>query len=218
MEDFRLPNDTQRLAIIGRTGSGKTQAGVWHLSKRAYDRMPWIAFNFKGDELINSIPGTQTLGLDASVPSKPGIYVVDVAPDEKEVADDFLMRVWKHEKCGLYIDEGYMLSGLPGFRRCLTQGRSKQIPIILLSQRPVWMDRFAWSEADFFQIFNVAIADDKKTIASYVGGSVLGRLTDFHSHWYDVARDKTFRLRPVPERDILIRDFKSRLSVKRQRI
>lgn len=215
---FQLPNDTQRLAIIGRTGSGKTQAAVWHLSMRSFDRMPWIVFNFKGDALINDIPGTKTITLDDDIPSKPGIYIVDVAPDEAKDADEFLLRVWKKERTGLYIDEGYMLSGLPGFRRCLTQGRSKQIPIILLSQRPVWMDRFAWSEADYFQIFNVAIADDKKTIASYVGGKVLGRLTDYHSHWYDVAQDKTYRLKPVPSRNELLASFKQRLNIKRNLI
>ncbi len=213
---FRLPNDTQRLSIIGRTGSGKTQAGVWHLSKRSFDIMPWIVFNFKGDDLINSIPGTRDLSMTSNVPNYPGIYVIDVAPDEKEVADEFLMRVWKHEKCGLYIDEGYMLSGLPGFRRCLTQGRSKRIPIILLSQRPVWMDRFAWSEADFFQIFNVAIADDKKTIASYVGGQLLGRTPEFHSNWYDVGQDQTFRLLPVPDRASILAVFRERIGTKRK--
>ena len=215
---FRLPTDTQRLAIIGRTGSGKTQAGVWHLSLRSFDTVPWVAFNFKGDDLLDSLPGTKELDVDANIPSKPGLYLVEVAPDEKEEADEFLMKAWQHQNVGLYIDEGYMLSGLPGYRRCLTQGRSRHIPMIVLSQRPVYMDRFTWTEADFFQLFQLSIPDDRKTIAGYMGAAAYSPLPDYHSAWYDVAKDRHFRLRPVPDRETLLQTFRDRLGVKRKLI
>ena len=217
-DNFRLPSDSQRLAVIGRTGSGKTQAAVWHLSNRRYDLMPWIVFNFKGDQLINDIPGTRDLDLSDSVPSNPGVYVVSVAPDEKEAADGFLMRCWAHENVGLYIDEGYMLTGLPGFRRCLTQGRSKHLPMIILSQRPVFMDRFTWTEADFFQVFSLSISDDKKSLAGYIGGNALRRVPDYHSWWYDVARDRMIGLRPVPDADTILATFRKRLLPVRRAI
>ena len=212
---MRLPNDTQRLAIIGRTGSGKTQAAVWHLSVRRFDLMPWIVFNFKSDGLINDIPGTKTIGLDSKIPERPGIYIVEPSPDEKDGCDDFLSRCWSKQNVGIYIDEGYMLSGLSAFRRCLTQGRSRNIPMIILSQRPVWLDRFVWSEADFFQVFSVSMADDKKTIEGYVG-SRAKKLPEFHSTWYDVGNDTTTLLRPVPSRDSLISSFRRRMFPNRK--
>ena len=216
MTEFRLPSDTQRLAVIGRTGSGKTQAAVWHLSMRAFDRMPWVVFNFKDDELIGSLPGTEELSLNAKVPSHPGVYVINVAPDEKEEADEFLMRAWNKEKCGLFVDEGYMLTGLKGYRRCLTQGRSRRLPMIVLSQRPVWMDRFTWSEADFFQVFFVTLKDDRETVRAYTGSYPPQGLPDHWSVYTDVSRNQTFVLQPVPDRDTLLQTFRDRLCTKRR--
>lgn len=216
MPEFRLPSDTQRLAIIGRTGSGKTQAAAWHLSMRSFDTMPWVAFNFKGDDLLQSIPGKVDLELKSAIPNKPGLYHIEVSPDEKEEADAFLMRAWERQNVGLYIDEGYMLTGLPGFRRCLTQGRSRHIPMIVLSQRPVWMDKFTWSEADYFQLFKLKLETDQDIAKQYVGDAAYMSLPKYHSVWHDVVEDATFRLQPVPDRDTLLQTFRDRLGVKRR--
>lgn len=204
--------------MIGRTGSGKTQAGVWHLSMRDFDKMPWVALNFKDDELLNSLPGVKEIEIDARIPNDPGVYMAHVAPDEKDIADDFLMRAWQHQNVGLFVDEGYMLTGGSGFRRCLTQGRSRHIPMIVLSQRPVWMDRFTWSESDYFQLFKLKLDDDRNTAAQYVGNAAYKKLPDYHSIWHDVAVDRSFLLQPVPDRATLVQTFRDRLGVRRKLI
>jgi DNA helicase HerA-like ATPase len=162
MSKLRLPNDTQRIAIVGRTGSGKTYAAAWHLSKRNFDTMPWIIFDFKYDPLLQNL-GAIELPL-GTLPDKPGLYIVHPFPDDKEGIDNYLWQIWKHENIGVFIDEGYMVGDSSAFRAILTQGRSKRIPMIILSQRPVWLSRFVFSEADFFQVFQLNILNDRMQI------------------------------------------------------
>ena len=71
---IRLPDDSKRLYIIGRTGSGKTVAGVWHLSHRSWRKMPWVIVDYKGDELIARLPATEIRNW--KVPSEPGLYIL----------------------------------------------------------------------------------------------------------------------------------------------
>jgi hypothetical protein len=215
MMNASFPNDTQRVAIIGRTGSGKTQAGIWHLSGQKFDRKPWLVINTKGDPLINDIstmPGVTNCDLNASV-GKRGIYVVQPRPDQKDELDKFLWRIWARGNCGIYIDEGYMVTGIDSFDAMLTQGRSKHIPMIVLSQRPVWMSRFVFSEADFYQLFNLNLLDDRRKMAEYIRElDPEYHLPEYHSVWYDVAEDHVIQFAPVPSRERILETFKARLT------
>jgi hypothetical protein len=214
---FTIPWDQSRVAIIGRTGSGKTQFATWMLSERSIDKKPWIVFNFKGDKLIDAIRETKELALDATVPKAPGIYIMRPQPHQTEEVNDFLWKVWERENVGLYIDEGYMMTGLKAFRSCLTQGRSKNIPMMILSQRPVWMDKFTWSEADYYAIFNLNILSDKQIVREYVPRAKFP-LPKFNAIWHDVAEDETFLLRPVPDRATILSRFRDRIGIKRRTI
>lgn len=222
MSEFVLPNDTERLAIFGKTGSGKTQAACWHLSNAAFDRMPWIVLAFKPDPegIIENMPGAHEIGLGDRLPKHPGIYwtqpmVFD--KDDKEKLDDFFRRVWTQRKIGLYIDEGYVASGCRWFRACLTQGRSLRIPMIILSQQTVWMDTFVWSEADYYQAFQLNRKPNIDTADAMIPGYREARksgLPAYHSVWHDVPRDRTFVLSPVPDRDTILQSFRDRRAVK----
>lgn len=217
-ERIFLPSNTQRIAIVGRTGSGKTQAAVWHLSMRDFTERPWIIFNFKGDDLIDSIPLTRELKLTNKAPTNPGLYIVRPMPHEKEDLDDFLWSVWSNENTGLYFDEGYMIGNSKPFQAILTQGRSKEIPCIVLTQRPVLVSRFVWSESDFFQVFSLTNAQDQDTIRDWMPFPDDGKIPRFHSLYHSVSSSQTVMLRPVPERDELLTAFRKRLSVTRKAI
>ena len=54
---MQFPDDSHRHAIFGRTGTGKTVFGLWCLSQRSYDKIPWIIIDFKRD-MIFKILGT----------------------------------------------------------------------------------------------------------------------------------------------------------------
>lgn len=212
-----LPNDTQHIAIVGKNGSGKTMAAVWHLSQRSFDTMPWIVFNFKGDDLIDSIIGRKEWSLDKAPPTEPGIYIVRPMPHETEELDEFLWKVWANEDTGLYFDEGYMVGNSKPFQTIMTQGRSKHLPSIVLTQRPVSISRFVWSESNYFQIFRLTNEQDKKTVREFVPVPKDIVLKPFHSVYYDATQDdsRPVMLLPVPDRDIILKTFRNRLRIKR---
>lgn len=214
-----LPRYDKRTAIIGSTGSGKTQFAVWLLSTRDFHKRVWIIFDFKGDELIEAI-GPIEINVYGELPKKPGLYVVRPIPqrDDKAV-EELLWKIWAKENIGVYVDEGYMLGNRnPALNACLTQGRSKRIEMIILSQRPVWMSKFVFSEANFFAIFNLNLEDDRKYCQSYIGGQQISLLPRYHSLWYDCDGQAGTVLKPVPDRNDLLNRFQERLSKKTRRI
>jgi hypothetical protein len=221
----RLPNESNRLAIVGATGSGKTQAALWHLSMQDFDRRPWLIYNFKTDKSIDGIPHAQPIALD-EIPIRPGIYIAHPKPDEELEVADQMWAVWEKQNTGVYIDEGYMVGRQnPAFRALLTQGRSRQIPMITLSQRPVWLDPFILSESEYYQIFRLNHLRDRQKVEEFVpnhGDSkihpVRRRLPEYHSWYYDVGLDKLTALKPVPEIGKIHQTFDRRLAPVRKTI
>ena len=221
MPDFVMPGVEDRVAVLGRTGSGKTQFAVWLLSNANFDRMPWIVMNFKGDKLIDEIPGTFDLDIDERIPTAPGIYVtrpIVADKDDKEKLNEFFRRCWERENVGIYVDEGYMATNIKWFRACLTQGRSRHVPMIVLSQRPSWIDTFVWTEATYFAAFDLNREDDKILAGKMLPGYRNAKLPPYWSIWHDVNRDSTFMLKPVPDRDTLLARFRARLPTRRKAI
>ncbi len=217
-----LPRYDKRTAIIGSTGSGKTQFAVWLFSTRDFNRRPWVIFDFKGDELIADIVdiGGTEINVYGPAPKKPGVYVVRPIPerDDKAVID-FLWQIWANGNTGVYVDEGYMLGARnPALNACLTQGRSKHIEMIILSQRPVWMSKFVFSEANYFAIMNLTLEDDRKFVSGYVGGNKINLLPRYHALWYDADGQTGAILKPVPNRDELLARFDERLGKRRRKI
>lgn len=206
----RLPNDEQRHMICGRTGSGKTWLGVWSLSQRSYDVMPWLIFDFKGDALIRDLDADEIE--PGKCPKKPGLYVTRPIPGlHDEEVEKTLWKARAQGSVGLYVDEGYMMGDSPALRACLTQGRSLHVPMIILSQRPVWMSRFCFSEADFFSLFHLNDLRDRKTVVNFMRDVTPNySLAEYHSFYYDVGRDDLKVFQPVPGRDRIIETFLQR--------
>lgn len=216
---FRMPTDSEHIAIFGRNGSGKTQFATWMLSERSFDKMPWIVLNFKGDDLIEEIPHAREMKITAAIPSSPGIYIsspVVADKEDQERLDKFFYAAWQHQNVGIYVDEGYMASGLKWFRACMSQGRSRHVPMMILSQRPVWMDRFVWSEASIFVAFDLNLQDDKDTADRMIVGYRKVKLPAFHSVFHDVKADRTAILTPAPDRASILRRFRERSNVVRK--
>lgn len=218
MGDFRFPDNSQRTAVMGRTGSGKTQFGIWLLSHMDFTSQPWVVFDFKGDALINEIPYAKNIALDKVI-SDPGIYVVRPRPGDDEAVDVFLERIWEQEHVGIFIDEAYCIDkNSDAFNAILTQGRSKHIPAIILTQRPAWISRFVFSESDFFAIFHLNDKKDRDRVAQFLPdpneqeqADLEQRLQKYHSLWFDVGEHRIFPLLPVPDRASIIARFEERL-------
>lgn len=212
-EVVNLPNDQQRLVIVGSTGTGKTHAALWHLSRRDFDVRPWIIYDYKYDDLINSIEGVIELGINSPVPKEPGLYVVHPDPEEKDELELQMRAIWRAENIGVYVDEGYMVGDRNNaFRALLTQGRSKHIPMIVLSQRPVWMDKFVFTESEFFQVFRLQNIRDVDRMEEFIPFSLNKRLPEYHSYYYDVAANKLNILRAVPDRRAILSAFDTKMA------
>lgn len=195
---MRFPADTDRHSIFGMTGSGKTVFALWCLSRRSYPTMPWIIIDFKCDENIAAIPGLKEISITAKPPKHPGLYVVRPMPHEEEEVDAFLWRIWERGRTGVYIDEGYMIGRFnKALRAILTQGRSKRIPVITLSQRPAWISPFILSESEFISTFFLHTKADVDRVREWVPG-VREMPRDFCSYYWSVKDRELQYLAPVP--------------------
>lgn len=209
-DEFHLPNRTQRIAIIGRNGSGKTQAAAWILSQAAFDKQPYVIIDYKYDALLNNIPRIKEIGVNSSIPRHPGLYIVHPRPSETEEVEDFMERVWARERTGVYIDEAHMLPSKGAFQALLTQGRSKRIPMIVLTQRPAWVSKFVFSEANFYYVFHLNDRQDRKRIEEFVPITMDQPLPRYHGWYHEVDNYSTFHLRPVPDAGTILGKFSDR--------
>lgn len=207
-----FPNDTERHLIIGMNGTGKTVAGLWSLQKRSYDKMPWVVVDYKRDPTIARIPGLEEISYARNPPRSKGLYVIRPVPEvDDEAVEQFLWKIWRQERTGLFLDEGYMLDRYSkAWKAILTQGRSKRVPMIVLSQRPAWISPFAFSESNFMQVFFLPFPADLKRIREWIPNADPINLPEFHSYWWNVKRRQLTLLKPVPNEDEILDRFASK--------
>lgn len=216
-----FPNDTQRHAIIGQTGSGKSHFGMWTLSQRSYDKMPWVVVDSKREDLLKDVPWTDEISPSRKPPRKAGLFVM--RPRVAEFADGtmtkFLYDAWDAENTGLFIDEGYAFDrNDPGLKTVLTQGRSKHVPVISLSQKPSWASPFLFSESEFKSIFYLDMPNDIDRVMEWMparardpvtGGPIdPNMLPDHCSYWRH--RREVYRLAPCEPWDKVLERIENR--------
>lgn len=232
---IRGPTDQNRVVVLGRTGSGKSQFAIALLSTRNWTEMPWVIIDYKGEELLKEIlekskGALKVLKVTDKPPKVPGLYYMSPKPIvDDEAVNAFLWKMYAQEDIGLFVDEGFALPQKRGspFDILLTQGRSKHIPVIVLYQRPVWMSRFAIAQADFFAVFEQNDMRDLEITCSFVGEkgqskrevmTQLNSLPRYHCLWYDVGEGVASILRPAPTRDEIINAFLYRLNPRLQKV
>lgn len=221
MEKFRIPSNSERYAIVGSTGSGKTQFANHILSYLNWNKKPWIIFDYKHDDLIGDIPHSEVLGINEKMPKHAGIYIMRPTPRDDEIIEKRLWDIWSKENTGIYIDEGYMIPEKEGgLQACLTQGRSKKIPMIILSQRPAFISRFCFTEADILTAFRLSDIKDRKRVFELIPEKhkheIKNDLPPYHSLYYDVKKDNFLKLSPAPDSDTILNVFESRKIKKRK--
>ena len=212
MDGFRLPGDTDRISVCGHTGSGKTIFANWLLSHQPLDRKRWIVIDYKYDDFLNSINKTRELEVDARLPKHPGLYIVHPHPSQEDEVEALLWKIWENGNIGVYIDEAHMLPNKGALKSLLTQGRSKHIPMIVLTQRPAWTSRFVFSEANYYSVFQLVDPEDKKRVRAFINDDLAEPLPEFHSRYHDVRKNRTFLMKPVPPIETIRERIESRLK------
>lgn len=218
MKKFRWPRIDEHTAILGCNGSGKTTLAMFVLSRAPFDKMPFICIDMKGDELMHSISGLKEIGLNEKIPTHPGLYVVRPLPSDKDAINEWLWKVWAQERTGLYADEAYLLPDQDAITNILAQGRSKKIPCIFASQRPVTIPRSIFSESSHIAVFRLNDRRDKKTVAEFTPpGMIEDRLADYHCCWYSPKWEESgdakpwYVLTPVPPAETIVDQISERL-------
>ena len=218
---FKFPDSSSRVSICGATGSGKTRFGNWLFSYSDFSRRPYVIVDFKGDDLIARIERAREISLN-EIPKAPGLYVLRPRPDQQEAVEKWLWKVWERGNIGLFFDEGYMIPNLGALNAILTQGRSLRIPTMILTQRPVYCSRFVFSEAGYFAIFRLNDERDYQTIRGFTPKNDVfdfsNRLPPFTARWYDVSRDWSAIIDPVPGDEYILDRFDNALRVKHKGI
>jgi hypothetical protein len=207
---FRIPGASDRTVIIGGTGTGKTVLGAFILSKQRFDKRPWVAIDFKNEILWDQVgdPPMRELGL-SSLPGKRGFYRLRVRPGEEEQLENWLWRVWAKENIGLFCDEFSLVPQRAAMKACLRQGRSKTIPIIACTQRPVDCDREVFTEATYVSVFRLDDVRDYKIIKGFTRDAPIeGQLRPHWSYWYDKSKATLITLKPCPEPSSVVQALK----------
>jgi len=214
---FKLPNDTERLTIIGRTGSGKTYYSIFHLSLRNYNNFRWLILNTKGEESFYKIPFIQPISFKDNILKSKGLFIIEPLPDEDEILNEYLLKIWESGNCGIFVDEAMDIGTLPAYKRILRQGRSKKIPIIQCIQRPSdrSLNRHIISESEYYQVFYLNDKRDRAIVSNFT------TITDEDfdklpikkkSYWYDVSENQIFLLKEAPKWEIIEETFYQKLK------
>lgn len=211
---LRLPGPSDRLVVIGPTGSGKTILGAWVLSKQNFKKRPWVALDFKDEVLWDDVgdPPMRPLRL-GEMPGKQGLYRLRVRPGQDDALEDWLWKIWERGNIGLFADEASLIPQKAAFKAILRQGRSRVNPVIACTQRPVDCDREIFSEAQYRSLFGIEdLHRDYPVIKGLFGDhdirSRVAALKPYHSLWYDARAKSLTTLRPVPSPATIAADIR----------
>jgi hypothetical protein len=205
-------NPGQRSIVAGRTGSGKSTLAQWLLSRSGQH---WIIFNPKHTASYRGLEDAvifKRFDARAILARLRRHKFIVLNFRGEEASADFLDSVleWLHESVkniGVCCDELYTMhsasgragDGLIGW---LTRGRELKQSFLGLTQRPAWISRFLYSEADFIGAMDLVLEDDRKRMMQETGSpEFLRRLHDYRWLWYNVARDDIGLYGPVPVRE-----------------
>lgn len=228
--EFAWPAQDEHTAVMGRTGTGKTLMGGHVLSTRDLRHQTNVLIDYKGEVLFDQLERVREI--DFELPKHPGLYRLRPTPDENDAVEAWLWKIWERENIGLMVDEGYMIPNQGAYRAILTTGRSKRIPVITLSQRPVEIDRFAFSEASHIVVFDLNDERDEKTVNGFTPRGFVNWLPDsvdgdddvfkskrkllprWHSRWWNVPQRRPYFMKPVPPPDVIVANIDSQLDPK----
>jgi len=213
MTEFRWPGATDKTVVVGTNGSGKTIGAAYILANQNFKRRPWVIIDFKNEEFWDKVqfPPIQRLRF-GQMPGRLGLYFMPVNPGQEDDLEAWLWKIWKRENVGLFCDEVALVPKGNAFKAIMRQGRSKHIPVISCTQRPVGVDREIFSESLYKMVFSLEDRRDEEVVQEFTRGYPKGlNLPRYWSYWYDGKQRQSFILQPVPDPDRIARDLRERV-------
>ena len=188
----------ERLSLMGRSGSGKTYLGRWFMARSG---LKWVVLDTKHDPAFDKYVakgGLLTMQEIARAFKERTIVVVRPnGPENKPpILDAYLNDLHEaFENFGINIDETYQVAlgsrPGPGLTGLITRGRVRGQAVICGSQRPSWVPRFCFSEANYFAVMSLNTEDDREKITSFTGDErMMEKLAQRKWWWYNVGDDE----------------------------
>jgi len=175
----------EHVAVVGRTGSGKT----YLIGKLTALRQYVVIFRTKPDRKIK-FPGFVTVRRAAAMDHWRSERLL-LEPDYRRQAVEgygMLERAWRDGGWTIVVDENWYAEKLLGLQsyviRLLTQGRSKDISIVVGMQRPVDITRFALSEITHLFVFRCEGRDLKFSLKDSTTESIVPAVRNLRGHDY----------------------------------
>lgn len=198
MQLFELPAG-KRIAICGSTGSGKSTLALRYLKSTSYH---WLIFNPKASRIFDSLGPAKFDRIEErrvwNSLERNKFTSLHFPPQWRaQMQDEFLLRTLeRYTDIGICIDELYHIhnngSAGPGVTGLLTRGRELRQSFLGLTQRPVFVSKFVFSEADIIVEMKLRFEDDRKRIEEFTGSEAALRKMSGHDFLYfDLDSDKT---------------------------
>lgn len=194
-----FPSADDRALIVGQTGSGKTHFAKWLLTKLNRPVVVYDTKHERGFDDFAIISHNIKSALNAARRHSISVY----RPPSDRIADlnmlnsDLEYHFLYGSGVTAYIDEIYSfhktLNPVLGLRRLLTQGRSKDIGVIMSTQRPSQISTFSLSESDYFYIFTLNNEKDVDKLDGYIPGLndvLMPKKGSYQFHFYNAAKSE----------------------------
>ena len=208
-DNLPLIDPGKRAILSGRTGSGKSTLGCWLLNR---SKQHWVILNPKWTAAYKSLPDSAVLKkFDSSTiirsieKNRFTILNFEGLNTDAEYMDDVISYIHGSlENVGLCADELYTLHtrGQPGkgLIGWLTRGRELKQSFIGMTQRPAWVSRFCYSEADYIVGMDLSLKEDRKRLYECTGSEHFeDRMPPRKWLFYDVASDDIKRYGACPK-------------------
>lgn len=179
---------SQRVAYIGKTGSGKTYLAQHVLAP--VRRL--IVLDGKGTlggrnwNLSPAWDGATIRQLRTGHPGRLRITGFDYQQHWKPALD----LAWQIRNVVVYIDEMTLVAHTPSnppieLRRLYQMGRELNIGVQASTQRPRGVPAIMFSEADWIFLFRVSKREDRKTVSDFGDeyGYMMRPISDVHGFW-----------------------------------
>lgn len=182
----------ERIAFIGRTGSGKT-----FLAERLTAGLRRLVIIDPNEVLTNRfLP---------HVPWEKGIKYLEegrearlyVSEDNPAAYERYFRHIYEQvRQVVVYIDEAYGVAppnvgASDALWALYTRGRARGIGMWASTQRPRFIPRFMLSESEWFFVFQLQLADDRDYIARITHAALRRRVPDRHGfYYYNIHWDK----------------------------
>lgn len=175
------------VTILGPTKGGKSTLALDVVELRDY---VLGIFTKPADEILDKLKGR---GWDTMRDLEPRVQNGVVLPQriafhpvfrsgsirdkelrQAEAVRDAFDYVFEARRWCVFVDEGVWLAQHLGMARELQavwyQGRTMDLSLVFLAQRPAWVPRAAYSQAEHVFLFHTADREDQKKFADFGGG------------------------------------------------